>query len=272
MANDISLCMILKNEEDWVEKAISSVISLVDEVILVDTGSTDKTLDRAARFNPRIIKAEWTDHFGDARNISLEEANCSWILVLDADECISGTDIALMKKAVSGKADGFQLIQRNYVHQNQVHGWEANNSDYEEGRPYPGYVDNPLIRLFRNDPKLRFQGAVHEIIDPTRLPETLEFSNLPVVIHHFGKVRGEDRVKAKQRLYLKLGQQKLKDDPRNSKAYLDLGIQFQELGQHAESREYFLKSFDMGGGSGRSTLLCHGREEPERLPCRRETP
>ena len=152
MANDISLCMILKNEEDWVEKAISSVISLVDEVILVDTGSTDKTLDRAARFNPRIIKAEWTDHFGDARNISLEEANCSWILVLDADECISGTDIALMKKAVSGKADGFQLIQRNYVHQNQVHGWEANNSDYEEGRPYPGYVDNPLIRLFRNDP------------------------------------------------------------------------------------------------------------------------
>ena len=255
MDHDIALCMIVKNEEDWIEKAVSSVICLVDEVIIADTGSTDRTLDRVARFNPKIIRTEWRDHFGDARNISLEAASCSWILVLDADECIAERDLPVIKRAVGGTAAGYNLTQRNYVHQNQVHGWQANTSDYQEGRPYPGFVDNPLIRLFRNDPQLRFQGAVHEIIDPTRLPDTLEFSSLPVVIHHFGKVLGEDRVQAKKHLYLKLGRKKLRDDPENAKAYLDLGIQLQELGQHAESREHLLKSFEMGGNPA-GLLFC----------------
>ncbi len=247
MTHGISLCMIVKNEEDWVAKAVSSVISIVSEVIIVDTGSTDRTLERVEAFSPKIIHSEWTDHFGNARNISLAEAKHSWILVLDADECIAGGDLNKLETAMSGPNDGYSLTQRNYVYQNHVCGWEANTSDYEEGRPYPGFVDNPLIRFFRNDPKLRFQGAVHEIVDPTRLPETLLFSSLPVVIHHFGKVRGEDRVLEKQHLYLKLGEKKLQEDPTNAKAYMDYGIQLQELKQHAEARAPFLKSFEMSG-------------------------
>lgn len=247
MGNDLSLCMIVKNEEDWIEQAVSSVISLVDEVIIVDTGSTDRTLERVSRFHPTIIQHEWRDHFGDARNVSLDHANCSWILVLDADESIARRDLALLAQATRGSADGYHLIQRNYVLQNRVHGWEANTSGYEEGRPYSGYVDNPLIRLFRNDPGLRFHGAVHEIVDPTRLPGRLRFPHLPIVIHHYGKVRGGDRVRAKQHLYLELGRKKLADDPGNAKAYLDYGIQLQELGQYSESRDPLLKSFEMGG-------------------------
>ena len=239
--------MIVKNEEDWIAKAVSSVISLVSEVIIVDTGSTDRTLERVEAFSPRIIHSEWSDHFGNARNISLAQAQHSWILVLDADECIAASDLAKLRKAMSGSYDGYNLIQWNYVYKNHVHGWAPNTSDYEEGRPYPGFVDNPLIRFFRNDERLRFQGAVHEIIDPTRLPENLSFSTLDVPIHHFGKVRGEDRVVEKQHLYLKLGEKKLEEDPTNAKAYMDYGIQLQELGRHADAREPFLKSFEMSG-------------------------
>ena len=239
--------MIVKNEEDWIARAVSSVISIVSEVIIVDTGSTDRTLERVEAFSPRIIQSEWSDHFGNVRNISIAAASHPWILVLDADECIAASDLAELEKAMEGPDDGYSLNQRNYVYQNHVHGWEPNTSDYEEGRSYPGFVDNPLIRFFRNDPQLRFRGAVHEIVDPTRLPESLRFSSVPVVIHHFGKVRGEDRVVAKQHLYLKLGKKKLEEDPTNAKAYMDYGIQLQELKQHANAREPFLKAFELSG-------------------------
>ena len=239
--------MIVKNEEDWIAKAISSVISIVSEVIIVDTGSTDRTLEIVEAFSPKIIHSEWTNHFGDARNISLAAASQPWILVLDADECIAEGDLKALQEAVTEPDDGYTLTQRNYVYENHVHGWEPNTSDYEEGRPYPGFVDNPLIRFFRNDPKLRFHGAVHEIVDPTRLPENLRFSSLPVVIHHFGKVCGQDRVVGKQHLYLKLGEMKLQEDPTNAKAHMDYGIQLQELKQYAEARKPFLTSFEMSG-------------------------
>ncbi len=239
--------MIVKNEEDWVARAISSVISIVDEVIIVDTGSTDRTLERVEAFSPNIIRTEWSNHFADARNISLDAASQPWILVLDADECIAACDLQKLKQATTGSPDGYSLTQRNYVYQNHVHGWEPNTSDYEEGRAYPGFVDNPLIRFIRNDSRLRFQGVVHEIVDPTRLPESLRFSSIGTVIHHFGKVRGEDRVVEKRHLYLKLGEKKLKEDPTNAKAYMDYGIQLQELKQHADAREPFLKSFEMSG-------------------------
>ena len=247
--------MIVKNEEDWVEQAIDSVISLVHEVIIVYTGSTDQTLERVKRFKPRVIHSEWKDHFGDARNISLDAARYSWILVLDADECIAPTDLRLLQEAMDEPDHGHHLTQRNYVYQNHVHGWERNMAAYEEGREYPGYVDNPLIRFFRTDPELRFHGAVHEIVDPTRLPKRFSFSNLPVVIHHYGKVLGHERVLAKQHLYLRLGKKKLQQDPTNAKAQMDYGIQLQELGRHDEAREPFLKAFEMGGNPA-SLLHC----------------
>jgi tetratricopeptide (TPR) repeat protein len=124
-------------------------------------------------------------------------------------------------------------------------GWTANTGDYEEGSRYSGYVDNPLIRLFRNSPDVRFHGAVHEIIDPRRLSSKYRFSSLPAVIHHYGKVRGEERVASKQRFYLALGKKKIEEEPANAKAYFDLGIQYQELGQHAEACACFDQFFEM---------------------------
>ncbi len=108
--------MIVKNEEDWIARAVSSVISIVSEVIIVDTGSTDRTLERVEAFSPRIIQSEWSDHFGNARNISIAAASHPWILVLDADECIAASDLAELEKAMEGSDDGYSLTQRNYVY------------------------------------------------------------------------------------------------------------------------------------------------------------
>jgi tetratricopeptide (TPR) repeat protein len=242
----ISLCMIVKNEEDWIEGAVQSVRSIVGEVIIVDTGSTDSTPERVQALADKSLKLRWNDSFAEARNVSLAEAKETWILVLDADERIASKDLPLIVEASkSDAAHGYHLIQRNYVLGNHVLGWTPNQSDYEEGARYPGYVDNPLIRLFRNSPETRFHGAVHEIIDPTRLPSHFKFSTIPAVIHHYGKVRGEERVQAKQRFYLALGLKKIEEEPANAKAYFDLGIQYQELGRHAEACACFDQTFEM---------------------------
>jgi tetratricopeptide (TPR) repeat protein len=243
----ISLCMIVKNEEDWVAGAVESVRPIVDEVIILDTGSTDLTPDRARCLGARVLESDWQESFAEARNRSLAAATEPWILVIDADERIAACDLQPIREAVAGDAaDGYHLIQRNYVSNSRVLGWTRNTGGYEEGASYAGYVDNPLIRLFRNSREIRFHGVVHEIIDPTRLPH-LKFASIPAVIHHYGKVRNEERVAAKQRLYLDLGLKKIHDDPANAKAYLDLGIQHQELMRHADACECFDRAFQMTG-------------------------
>src|ERR1700731_879691 len=92
----ISLCMIVKNEEDWIEGAVQSVRSIVSEVIIVDTGSTDSTPDRIRTLGAKTLKSSWKDSFAQARNVSLAEATQSWILVLDADERIAAKDLPLI--------------------------------------------------------------------------------------------------------------------------------------------------------------------------------
>ncbi|MBI2109717.1 glycosyltransferase family 2 protein, partial [Candidatus Woesearchaeota archaeon] len=87
----ISLCMIVKNEERFIAKAIESVKDFVHEIIIVDTGSTDKTIEIAKKYTSKIFNFKWTDNFSTARNFSIEQATQPWILVLDADETIDKT-------------------------------------------------------------------------------------------------------------------------------------------------------------------------------------
>jgi len=237
--------MIVKNEEDWIEGAIESVRTLTDEVIIVDTGSTDSTINKVQRFSPKVIPFKWIDDFAAARNVSLAAATRPWILVLDADERIAKRDLPILMSAMQGNEDGFHLIQRNYVPLSNVIGWSANNGDYEEGSPYPGYVDNPLIRLFRNSPAIRFSYPVHEIIDPTRMSSPERFGRLPVPIHHYGKVLGRERLARKQRLYLSIGLKKIEQHPKNWKNHFEVGVQYQELQRHDEACQYFERAWQL---------------------------
>ena len=102
--HQISLCMIVKNEEEFLTGCLESVKGVVDEIIIVDTGSTDRTVEIAREHGAKVYHYEWNDDFAAARNDSLKHATCGWILVLDADERLDAGAEAALKAVAQGKA------------------------------------------------------------------------------------------------------------------------------------------------------------------------
>jgi len=83
MKNEVSLCMIVKNEETYLPRCLSSIKDIVDEIIIIDTGSSDRTIEIAKSFGAQVHYFQWNNNFGEARNESLKYATKDWILILD---------------------------------------------------------------------------------------------------------------------------------------------------------------------------------------------
>jgi glycosyltransferase involved in cell wall biosynthesis len=96
----LSLCMIVKNEEKFLPRCMESIKGLVDEIIIVDTGSTDSTIEIAKRYNAKIYHHQWENSFSKARNYSLKYATCKWILILDADEEVGRKNAHKLKEVI----------------------------------------------------------------------------------------------------------------------------------------------------------------------------
>lgn len=236
LSDKISLCMITKDEEDFLSQCLDSVKSLVDEIVIVDTGSTDKTVDIAKSYGAKVHHHPWENDYSKHRNQSISYATGDWILMMDADEVIAARDLDRIRLLLRSRdADGFTFVLRNYERQ-FVANLTLNPNDYEEGNGYPGFIAVPLIRLFRNDPAIFFTGRVHEAVSESFGRSRKTYRNSGIPIHHYGKVRA-DRLKRKQGLYLELGIARLKESPYDPIAYKGLAEQYLELGMPGEALE-----------------------------------
>ena len=120
----LSLCLIVKNEEEKLENFLLKLKPHVDEIIIVDTGSTDKTKEIALKFTSDVFDFSWNDDFSSARNFSISKATKDWILVLDPDETITENDLVKIKEITNDKKInknnlGYRLIQETY-HKNKI--------------------------------------------------------------------------------------------------------------------------------------------------------
>src|SRR3989338_10012371 len=104
----LSACMIVKNEEKFLAQCLQSIKNAVDEIIVVDTGSTDRTVEIAQSFGAKIYYHPWRNSFSEARNHSLSYATCDWILQIDADEALEQSDIPLLHKLI--QTDSYNAI------------------------------------------------------------------------------------------------------------------------------------------------------------------
>jgi len=232
----ISLCMITKDEEEFLPRCLESVRGLVDEIVIVDTGSTDRTVDIAKHYGAAVFHHPWENDYSRHRNQSIEYATGEWILIMDADEVIAARDLDRIRQIVrSVPADGFEFTLRNYdtrLFANST----VTTGDYEEERGLPGFIPIDLIRLFRRDPDICFTGAVHETVSHSFRRSRKISCRTGIPIHHYGRLR-QDRMKAKQERYLSLGQKRLEDNPRDRIAYKGLAEQYLELGMPAKALE-----------------------------------
>ena len=242
----LSLCMIVKNEEKKIARALESVRALVDEMIVVDTGSKDRTKEIAASLGATVFDAAWTDDFACARNVSLSKAKGDWILVLDADETLSPQDHGRLRdliRACERSPDGYEMTTRNYVLEAATSGWTANNGSYAGEETGTGWYPSRKVRLFRNDPRIRFSGAVHELVEASMRAAGMQVAACDIPIHHTGKLKRADVLEKGER-YFRLGLKKIEESGGTPPAVLELAIQAGELGRYDDAITLWRKYLD----------------------------
>ncbi|HIH11662.1 TPA: tetratricopeptide repeat protein [Candidatus Woesearchaeota archaeon] len=244
----VSLCMIVKDEEQFLECCLQSVQGVVDEIVIVDTGSSDRTKEIAARFTSSLFDFGWVDDFAAARNYALSKATSDWILILDADEVLDEQSHTLVREALLNSAvDGYTIITRNYSNHSSQSGWQSLIDPVRFGQNvFYGWSPSQKVRLFRRLPGVLFEGCVHEVVEPSLKRLHLVVQSLPLVVHHYGAVRGStDKLKS----YLALAKKKVAVHQQDPQAYLELGIEYKEAGNLDAARQVFRQGLSFGRSS-----------------------
>ena len=148
----ISLCMIVKNEEQHIARCLDSVAGLVEEIVIVDTGSTDRTVEIASEYTQKVYSYPWKDDFSDARNYSFSRASMDYCMWMDADDVLEDT-----------QKEKFLQLKRSLSPETDIVMMKYNTSFDEAGKPSFSYFRE---RWIKNCGKYRWIGAVHEVIPP----------------------------------------------------------------------------------------------------------
>lgn len=229
-ALSLSLCMIVKNEERNLERCLASVQGLVDEIVLVDTGSTDRTVEISEAHGAKIYHHTWQDGFSLARNISLEHASEDWVLILDADEELQAETRPRIKPLLSETdADAITVRVRNF----------SPPGDYTE------YQDSWQVRLFRNKPEYRYEQSVHNQITSSILSAGGKIVQVDTLTWlHYGYMErnvqgGNDRYQRS----LKMLEQAIAQSPQSAYLNAKLGILYYLLGNYPLAYAYLERLF-----------------------------
>ena len=233
----LSVCMITKNEEKNMESCLESVKDIAEEIVIVDTGSTDNTKSIAKNFTEKIYDMKWNDDFSEARNESLKHAAGDWILIMDADEIIDKDDHNKVLEAINNwDSAAYQMITLNYSDDSTITGWQPVIPD-PLTRSFQGWYPSVKVRLFQRKQKIRFEGEIHEMVDKTIEGKT---DILHVPIHHYGAS------KTKSEKYLEITKKKIAANPSYAKAHFELGVQYKELGEFELAEKAFSQSIRLG--------------------------
>jgi len=221
VAIGLSACLIVKNEEQRLPQCLESLRSLADEIIVVDTGSSDRTIAIAKKHQARIFHFVWCDDFSQARNYAIAQAKGKWILVIDADEVLEQSAIALLQEVMQRDDCLAVNLLRSEIGAKQA--------------PY-----SLVLRLFRNHPAIRFTGIYHESIDQSVLALQAQASHWQVinieipVLLHYGYTDSEIQLKHKYQFAKQLMYKHLESFPEDSYMLNKLGALYISSDQESD--------------------------------------
>ncbi len=209
----LSLCMIVKNEAANLKKCLQSVSGVCEEIIIVDTGSTDNTREIAQMYTNKIFDFTWNGDFSAARNKALEKASGQWILHLDADEALAAETAGQIRSFLSASTqDGVNVIVRNYQPKEDM----------------VRYLDEFQVRLFRNKKSIRYENRIHEQIIPSIARQGGKLADSPLRIDHFGYMQDSNRRNERN---LNLLNQQLAEHPMDSYILFKLGETYKAMNE-----------------------------------------
>jgi len=220
----ITLSMIVKNEEAYLKDCLNSVKDVVDEIVIVDTGSSDNTKTIAKEFGAKVFDFTWIDNFSAARNFALENSSSDWILYLDADERLTE----------SSKDELLNLTKENnncayYCRVRSINNLNGKSS-----------VMN-YVRLFPNDKSIKFEGKIHEQIENSLRKNNFSILKSNIEILHLGYSISENDLQHKAKRNLKILIDEFNRQPSSYYAF-QLGQTYGILNDKINAERYFLNS------------------------------
>ncbi|MBN1544765.1 glycosyltransferase [Candidatus Woesearchaeota archaeon] len=243
----LSLCMIVKDEERFLRSCLDSVKEIADEMIIVDTGSTDRTKDIAAAAGARVFDFRWNNDFSAARNFSLKKATSNWILVMDADEVLDDIGRSEVTRLINTREHclkgsiGFKIQQRTYSPKGADKGAVPTTDTKTLSEEYTGYRSSSLVRLFRNNPDILFRNKVHELVEPSIRESGGEILDSSIVLHHFSLLK-KDRLHSKAEDYADLMWRQLEQEPENPRYNRQVALAFMDKGRKDLALKYFMRT------------------------------
>lgn len=227
----ISAAMIIRDEAERLEECLLGLEGLADEICVVDTGSKDDSFEIAQRCGCKTSRFDWCNDFSAARNASLALCSGEWVFILDADERLAREDIRRLRALTDGPRDScYRFVTRNYTNVSSIAEFTPSAMGDENACGFAGWYPSSKVRLFPNGLNARFEGRVHELVNPSleRLGVAIRTADIP--IHHYPLLKSEEEVRRKRLNYVEIGLAKIRDNPQDDKAYAELGAQYAELG------------------------------------------
>jgi len=179
--------MIARDEEIFLTRCLDNIGESAFEILVGDTGSVDNTREVARTSGAQVFDIPWANDFSKARNEVIDRARGDWILVLDCDEVISRKDWDVIRKtALSGRAVGYRITTRNYTSSSDRAGWRPCKGEYDEEASYSGWFPTTKVRLFEKSPRIRFEGALHELVESSIEAFGGGIADCLVPVHHYG--------------------------------------------------------------------------------------
>lgn len=222
----VSVCLIAKNEENHIEECLKRLQPYGFEIVLADTGSTDRTAALAQKYTDRIFHFDWCDDFSAAKNFAMQKASHDWILSLDCDEYLEVLDIDALQTYMQKqpRAAGRILIRNRFT--------ENGQTSYDRVR----------VSRFVNRRYYHFEGAVHEQLVPIDDRPVKYVYPAPITILHVGYDGSEEEMRQKSERNVALLQKELEAQGPDPYLYYQLGQSYRKLHDY----EHALCCYDLG--------------------------
>lgn len=227
----ISVCIIAKNEEKHIEECCKHLIPYKFEIVLIDTGSSDRTVELAQKYTDKIYHFDWCSDFSAAKNYAMGKASHDWILSIDCDEYIESIDITSLAACMAAQpaAAGRILIHNRFT--------ENGQTCYEQVR----------VSRFVNRRYYHFEGAVHEQLVPKPIQNMTAQSDVPVkyvysapiTVLHVGYDGSEEEMREKSRRNIALLEKELETKGADPYTYYQLGQSYRKLHDYEHACRYY---------------------------------